>query len=700
MAARQGNAAVSRQLLAEQFGLDGEKVEKRYAALRPAFGLDALAKWADDLEEALPASESALDFVFGKKPKTESHDVIWWQAERPRPHRGPTADPTIPAKARMEYDAEEKRMAKLGADKAEIALTMATDKKEAEEGEAAAEWEHNSTVEAQMRRLSFFGRPAQKYRLVMRERQTERQEREHQAAMFAHLKNDAESEFNLQEKKNKAGRASMNKAASSAAGYRAEERGARQAVVGLNISPALEDAKIAAEVAAEKYKEKAEVDEAIARKGKLEMEKASEIMLREEEKIRCCKSAIKFNKMVARELVAELGGFEEKIIIALLLEERLLTEFKEVWVAKLKKVPAGSPAAASVQAQVDVYDQRIHVVFMEKRMFDPQFVKPATAKGKESVEQITFAHTMTPKGIDLKRDPPSKDFTWVEKPVKPGSIIAGKGTSGPPLMLRKKVVLEKEKDEFPDIKLPEEACKSLQDEDIIVRTDFFGTEGIGKFLSRAAKEKGDVDVNMSLSAHEFSRIWGQDKRHKVLSGIATCSARLRYTPKVKWLTTWVDKKGIEEKALLSNSLNLGPAKLPYSPVLCPPLHPQDRLNKINAFDGQPRCYGKIVEWLVEPGDAVVEGQGVVEVDVFDFRLVGKKNREGKFVPEQQGVEKGIEHWTPNTNRVTVCAAGQGTITGMMRPAESKIIAFENLALIDIGEPGWEKVLLPMTEWPE
>ena len=48
---------------------------------------------------------------------------------------------------------------------------MAADKKEGEEAEAAAEWELNSTVEAQMRRLSFFGRPAQKFRLVMRERQ-------------------------------------------------------------------------------------------------------------------------------------------------------------------------------------------------------------------------------------------------------------------------------------------------------------------------------------------------------------------------------------------------------------------------------------------------------------------------------------------------------------------------------------------------
>jgi len=34
------------------------------------------------------------------------------------------------------------------------------------------------------------------------------------------------------------------------------------------------------------------------------------------------------------------------------------------------------------------------------------------------------------------------------------------------------------------------------------------------------------------------------------------------------------------------------------------------------------------------------------------------------------------------------------VAGMMRPAESKIMAFENLALIDVGEPGWDKVSRP------
>ena len=192
-------------------------------------------------------------------------------------------------------------------------------------------------------------------------------------------------------------------------------------------------------------------------------------------------------------------------------------------------------------------------------------------------------------------------------------------------------------------------------------------------------------------------MWGQDRRHSVATSIAVCSAKLRHRPAAKFLASWLDRAAMDEGALLDNSPNLGPPKLPYKPVLCPPLHPSDKLNAILAFDQNPRCIGRIVRWLVEPGARVEDQQALVEIDVFDPRLVSKKNRTGSFVPEDHGF--GLqEQWAPGSNRVTLLNRAAGTIMGMMRPPDSKVTSFENLALVDVGDPGWARALLPLEEW--
>ena len=112
--------------------------------------------------------------------------------------RGATADPSVPAKVRAEHEAALKRAAKEGKDAAMIAAKAAEDMAAEEQAERQAIFEHAAEAETQLRRLSFFGRPVQKFRVIMRERQTERQEREHQAAMFAHLREDAQTEYKLQ----------------------------------------------------------------------------------------------------------------------------------------------------------------------------------------------------------------------------------------------------------------------------------------------------------------------------------------------------------------------------------------------------------------------------------------------------------------------------------------------------------------------
>jgi hypothetical protein len=74
---------------------------------------------------------------------------------------------------RAEHEAALKRAAKEAKDASIVAAKAAADKAAEEQAERQAIFEHAAEAETQLRRLSFFGRPVQKFRVIMRERQTE-----------------------------------------------------------------------------------------------------------------------------------------------------------------------------------------------------------------------------------------------------------------------------------------------------------------------------------------------------------------------------------------------------------------------------------------------------------------------------------------------------------------------------------------------
>lgn len=273
---------VARQTLSHALGLDKEVAEKRYGELRPAFGHEWLGKFADDTEEAIPATAGLLDAIFGQAKVRENHSPAWWgdaQSGRPRPHRGYSADPSI-AKAKSEAIREEQEAKAAAAAAAAAAAEEKRRQKEEDAMNAQQVKELNFAIaETQKRRLGFFGRPVQKCRLSKMRKECERKSHEHQAAMFAHLLSDAEEELHLQESINKDERNKKNKAASAAAAYRAEERGARVAAEGLKpLGVQLKSAWLQAKEAEANYRLKAEEQETIARKAKLAEEHAYELI--------------------------------------------------------------------------------------------------------------------------------------------------------------------------------------------------------------------------------------------------------------------------------------------------------------------------------------------------------------------------------------------------------------------------------------
>ena len=140
--------------------------------LRPAFGNTELGKFADNVEETLPTLAPVLDLVFGVRPEPKKgHDASWWAEQRPRPHRGPTADPSGPAKERAAYmikfEEEKRRLAKEAREGKRAAQAAAQMAAEA----SRAKFETKAKTEAELNRIGFFGRPVQKQRLLKRERQ-------------------------------------------------------------------------------------------------------------------------------------------------------------------------------------------------------------------------------------------------------------------------------------------------------------------------------------------------------------------------------------------------------------------------------------------------------------------------------------------------------------------------------------------------
>ena len=271
----------ARQSLAHTFGLDKEVVEKRYGALRGAWGQEWLGKLADDVEEAVPQFSGLFDALWGSTPKAESHDPVWWGVQRPRPHRGKSADPSVAEKIakaeKAKQAAEAAASAAASAAAAEAAEEAAADKR----AEQAVQELDFATMETQKRRLSFFGRPAHKFRINKMKKEIERKAHENQAVMWAHLLSDAQTEYDYREEINKDSRRKKEKAVSAAASYRAEERGARAAVAGLKPwGDQMKKAMLDAKAAEDRYRSLAEEQEQIARAERQAEDQAFELMQR------------------------------------------------------------------------------------------------------------------------------------------------------------------------------------------------------------------------------------------------------------------------------------------------------------------------------------------------------------------------------------------------------------------------------------
>jgi hypothetical protein len=124
----------------------------------------------------------------------------------------------------------------------------------------------------------------------------------------------------------------------------------------------------------------------------------------EEEKIRFCMAQVRAERAVAKRMMLQLSEFEKSEILALVAEQRLLAEFSDVWRAKIKVVPKGSPAHAMVTSQIDLYDLRQDVVSMEMRMYEPTFLKPAA-------NTFSVREGVTPLTLDYY--PQNRDIEWV-----------------------------------------------------------------------------------------------------------------------------------------------------------------------------------------------------------------------------------------------------------------------------------------------
>ena len=89
---------------------------------------------------------------------------------------------------------------------------------------------------------------------------------------------DAQEEYDIREKMYKEEKHKKNEAASAAASWRAQEKGAAAVAKGLSIGAALKAGMLAAKAAEKKYRENAEEQEKISRKAKVAEEAAYELM--------------------------------------------------------------------------------------------------------------------------------------------------------------------------------------------------------------------------------------------------------------------------------------------------------------------------------------------------------------------------------------------------------------------------------------
>lgn len=223
-------------------------------------------------------------------------------------------------------------------------------------------------------------------------------------------------------------------------------------------------------------------------------------------------------------------------------------------------------------------------------------------------------------------------------------------------------------------------------------------------------EANNKDTLTALNHQEFKRIWGQDERHDVRGTQEICSAKLRHRPDFRWCCSWVDRNNFA-KYKLPNSFLLGPPKKPFVHVNAPALHNDDKPGSINGPDGQPRRFARIHKWIKKLGEYVEEGELLLELEIYNHRLIGKMNETGRYLPGTRYFDDGDyrdhedqlpDNFVKNDKGEIVQqvrSTGEGLLTGLVREPGSKVLSFDNLAYLDQGDENWKQVLLPIDEWP-
>jgi len=93
-----------------------------------------------------------------------------------------------------------------------------------------------------------------------------------------------------------------------------------------------------------------------------------------------------------------------------------------------------------------------------------------------------------------------------------GKVGLGKGAVGPELKYRKKIVQTEGVGEHKEIDLPEEACDTMFENALKLRTEFLEeiVNPSAMFLSRENSEAGEKVASTYLTKEIFETVWGVD----------------------------------------------------------------------------------------------------------------------------------------------------------------------------------------------
>ena len=134
--------------------------------------------------------------------------------------------------------------------------------------------------------------------------------------------------------------------------------------------------------------------------------------------MRICAAQIKSERSAAKNKFQVCAAIEENEIMALCVEEGMLNQFIDVWHGRLGKVAKGTPAYFMVQAQIDMYDLRLDVVAMEKRMYTPTYLKRAERVAKYPKEITTDQEKLIHDTFRIKSEGNRLAYYVATKPVK------------------------------------------------------------------------------------------------------------------------------------------------------------------------------------------------------------------------------------------------------------------------------------------